>query len=204
MKPIIKVGDKYNRLTAIKFIEMRKEQGQYWLFRCECGIEKVLWVQGVKRGGIKSCGCLNDESFLKRITKHNKSRTNIYRIWCSLRGRCFNKNSKNYKNYGGRGIVVCEEWLGENGFENFYKDMGNRPEGKSIDRIDNNGNYCPENCRWADIFQQANNKRTNHLLTYNNKTQNVSQWADELGIKYNTLMARLRYGWSIEKALLKK
>jgi hypothetical protein len=153
---IIKKGDKYNRLTAIKFDYRNKQSRQFWLFKCSCGNKKVIRVDRVKTGNTKSCGCLNFEP--TRII-HGMSCTNTYRSWADMKSRCLNKNHKKYKYWGGRGITICKEWLGKNGFQNFYKDMGNKPKNKSLDRIDNNGNYCKENCRWVTIEKQNNNRR---------------------------------------------
>lgn len=124
--------------------------------------------------------------------------TKTYNVWSSMKQRCLNKNNPSYKNYGGRGIMVCSRWAV---FKNFLTDMGEMPKNKSIDRINNNGNYCKSNCRWADKFQQANNRRTNHLLTFKGKTQTVSQWAEELNINNNVIYGRIRIGWSIKKAI---
>ncbi len=114
--------------------------------------------------------------------------------------RCTNKNVRNYKDYGGRGISICNRWLS---FENFYKDMGPKPKkSMSIDRIDNNGNYESSNCRWATQKEQCNNKRGNNIINYNGKTQTMTQWAEEIGIKLPTLHKRItKYGWSIKKAI---
>jgi len=130
---------------------------------------------------------------------HGMDGTSIYKTWIGLKARCYNKNDKDYKNYGGRGIKVCKRW--KNSFENFYNDMGDKPKGMSIDRIDNNGNYEPSNCRWATIEQQNNNKRNNHLLTYNGKTQTITQWSREIKVPVSTLQCRLLRGWSKEKTL---
>ena len=161
-KPIIKKGDKYNRLTAIRFDHKRRSY-QYWLFQCDCGNKKVLNVSEVKRGRSKSCGCLVKE----RLTTHGMKYTREYSIWVGMKQRCLNKNSKSYKNYGGRGITVCKRWLK---FENFYKDIGKRPSSKySLDRIDNNGNYEPKNCRWATRSEQGLNKNKSVIVNINNK-----------------------------------
>ena len=194
-KPAIKVGDKYNRLTAIGFHHRNKHGSQYWLFKCDCGNKKVINVNCVKRGEIKSCGCLQRE----RNTTHGLSNTKEHIAWTNMKQRCHNKNNKNYKNWGGRKIKVCDRW--QNSFENFYKDMGKRPTGTSLDRIDGNGNYEPNNCRWATIKEQNNNTRRNHPLTFNGKTQNISQWANEIGIDYYILYSRIWRGWSVERAL---
>ena len=190
---IIESGDKYNKLTAIRFVEMRGKSQQYWLFHCDCGNEKVLCANDVKRR-TKSCGCFQS----KGNFKHGMKGTRTYASWKGIKERCLNKNCKDYKNYGGRGITICPEWLT---FENFYNDMGKRPIGLSIDRINNNGNYCKENCHWATIEEQANNKRTNHLITYQGKTQTLAQWEKELEISRGIIRGRLKLGWSVEKAL---
>ena len=125
--------------------------------------------------------------------------TRIYKSWAAMKERCLNSNCKSYKNYGGRGIIICFKWLK---FEDFYRDMGDRPKGKSLDRIDNNGNYCKENCKWSTRKEQQNNMRRNHLITFNSKNQTMSQWSEELGIKYGVLKSRInQYNWSIKRAL---
>ena len=189
----IKKGDKYGRLTAVKFIEIKKNGHQYWLFKCDCGNEKIICVNNVKRGNTKSCGCL--------YATHGMYGTRAHTSWKSMKGRCLNKNYSDYKNYGGRGIKVCKEWLT---FENFFEDMGERPENKSLDRIDNNKGYSKENCKWSTQKEQMNNTRRNHLLTYKGKTQNIKQWSEEVEINYSTLCSRIsQFEWSISKAFQK-
>lgn len=115
-----------------------------------------------------------------------------------MKQRCLNKNREGYKKWGGRGITVCKRWMK---FENFYKDMGERPEGMTIDRIDNSKGYHKSNCKWATPKEQSNNTRKNVFITYNGKTQTIAQWSEELGISYHTIYARLRKGWEIERVL---
>lgn len=124
-----------------------------------------------------------------------------YHSWVNMIQRCTNPNVYDYPNYGGRGITVCPEWRGREGFYRFREDMGDRPEGTTLDRIDNDGDYYRYNCRWANSDVQANNKRSNYLLTYNGKTQSVARWAKELGISYSTLYTRLCNRWSVEEML---
>ena len=151
-KEIIKKGDRFGRLTAIVFVE-RKSSVQYWMFECDCGKKKIASVNNVKMGNTKSCGCLYNEE--KNAIKHGMEGTRTYKSWAMMKCRCLNKNYTQYKDYGGRGITICKEWLI---FENFYRDMGKRPEGMSIDRIDNNGNYCKSNCKWSTPKEQNNNR----------------------------------------------
>ena len=196
---LIKKGQKFNKLTAIKFSHKVKYT-KHWLFKCECGNKKVFCVGNIKNGHTKSCGCYNKEKLSERKI-HGMCKTKTYMSWSALKNRCLNSNNPHFKNWGGRGIMVCKEWMK---FENFYRDMGEIPENKSIDRIDNNGNYCKENCCWSSPKQQQNNRRNNCLLTYQNKTKTVKQWSEELEINVKTIYARIKKGWSVERTLTKK
>ena len=131
---------------------------------------------------------------------HGKRYTKIYHIWSSMKNRCLNPMCKDYDFYGGRGIKVCEEWKDFKNFDKWAMQNGYK-EGLSIDRIDTDGNYCPENCRWITIREQCYNRRSNHYIEYNGKSQTITQWAEEYGITEQVLSGRLRKGWSIEKAL---
>jgi hypothetical protein len=195
-KSILNKGDKYGKLTVIRFSYRNKRSRQFWLFKCDCGKEKVIDVQSIKRGDTKSCGCISTG----KKTRHGMCRTRTYISWQMMKGRCLNKNYTEYKRYGARGIKVCDRWMK---FENFYKDMGKRPKGKTLDRKDNNKGYYKDNCKWSTPKEQSNNQRTNCLLTHKGKTQNITQWAEELDINRGTLYSRLRNGWSVEKVLFK-
>lgn len=136
---------------------------------------------------------------------HGLSKTRLYRIWCCMKNRCYNKNNVGYHNYGGRGIRVCDEWLGENGFQNFYvwAIANGYTDELTLDRIDVNSDYSPCNCRWATAKEQLNNTRCNVTVEYNGETKTLKQWADEYGINYVTLHARYRrYNWDFERALM--
>lgn len=135
--------------------------------------------------------------------KHGKSDSRLYGCWLDMKQRCYNSNNDDYHTHGGKGVTVCQEWQGENGAKNFieWSIANGYRDDLTLDRIDNNGNYCPENCRWADAVTQANNRSTNHLITYNGKTQTMKQWAIEYNIPYCTLQMRIVRGWSVEKAL---
>lgn len=192
-------GQRYGRLTVSPVSEKRGKH-RYWLCFCDCGNKKYVCASNLYNKHAQSCGCLNSELSIKRNTTHNKSKTITYKSWKGLFKRCNNQNDKNHHNYGGRGISVCARW---SKYENFYADMGEKPSNKhSIDRIDNNGNYSPENCRWALKKIQANNTRANVLITHNGLTLTVSEWADRSLVSYNTFWQRLyTLKWDIEKAL---
>jgi len=197
----MKKGEKYNRLTAIRFDHKDKWGNHYWLFKCDCGNETIKGACAVRNNKTKSCGCLQKENNRsgKNSRIHGMEGTPIYNVWLSMKQRCLNKNRKDYEYYGGRGIKVCKRWLK---FENFYADMGDRPKGKSLDRIDNNGNYEPKNCRWATTIEQSNNKRNNVKITYNGKTLTISQWARMIGVDMRVIWSRINVRhWSIKKTL---
>ncbi len=197
-KPLVnRTGEKFGRLTVISRGENYRGNAQ-WVCRCDCGSAKRVVALGndLRLGKVKSCGCWNAE----RIFSHGQSRTPVYKVWQQMIQRCENPNHEAFHHYGGRGISVCARW---HTFEGFIADMGMRPKGYSIDRYpDNDGNYQPDNCRWATTKQQLNNTRHNRVLELFGRKQLVSEWIEELGIKQPTLNARLNtYGWPIERAL---
>ncbi len=197
-------GQNFGRLTVLKRIRDNDLHRPHWLCECSCGEKKIIKGDYLRSKNIKSCGCLRREVTSRRSTKHGcRTRANTsksYAAWAQMLGRCTNNTHRQYKDYGGRGIVVCARWIK---FENFLEDMGESPRDKSIDRIDNNKGYYKSNCRWATIKQQQRNKRNNKFATFNNKTQLIIEWAREYGISITILRRRLfKNGWSIEKTLM--
>jgi len=151
------IGKRFGFLTAICDSDVRDRSRQkFYRFRCDCGVEKDIGPAAVRRGEVVSCGCYARMRRKESNTKHGMVGTPTYNTWDSMIQRCTNPNNKRYVDYGGRGITVCAEWFD---FSNFLKDMGIKPSGTSIDRIDNNGGYCKENCKWSDVYEQAKNKR---------------------------------------------
>jgi hypothetical protein len=193
------VGEKYGRWTVLKDLGIIKRKAR-WLCECECGMVRELDAGSIKRGHSKSCGCLALENRNKAVTKHGLTGTTEHQTWKSMKGRCYNKRNPKYPRYGARGIKLHTSW--ENSFETFLNDMGKRPEDcDSIERLDNDGDYSPSNCKWATAKEQSNNTSENILLDYNDKTQTLEQWCEELGLNYSTTYGRIvTRGWGIERA----
>lgn len=170
-----------------------------WKCRCDCGNVIAVRAQLLKSGKTKSCGC--NISTQKRL-----SHTRLYHIWQKMISRCQNINDQAYERYGGRGIKVCHEWQGENGFQNFYEwSMKNGyAKNLTIDRKDNNKGYSPDNCRWATMKEQQNNRRNNNLLDLDGERHTIAEWSEITGINAATIRSRLKRGWSIKDTLTKK
>lgn len=196
------IGKKYGRLTVIEFAGIDKNHSATWKCLCECGETKILDGRLLRYGKVKSCGCLDRERHITNPNRlrHGMCKTRIYNIWTSIKSRC---NNKNDPLYGGRNISVCKEWKD---FEPFYEwaIKTGYDDTKSIDRIDVNGDYSPENCRWADITTQANNRRNNHPITINGETRNITQWAKLYGVSYQSVWKRMKKGISGEDLFLKR
>lgn len=193
-------GQKIGMLTAVSLVERRESRNHLWLWKCECGGESVSGIRDVRKGHTKSCGCLHKAWLADRNRRHggtlNERRT--YRSWKDMRARCRNPENHDYPDYGGRGISVCDRW---DDFAAFLSDMGPRPEGKTIDRIDHNGDYTPGNCRWADAETQANNKRANHVVK---SGETLAQASRRAGLSASKVWYRLKAGYSLEEALSDK
>lgn len=202
MKLIDLTGQQFGYLKVIKRLENdTKTNKSRWLCKCVCGKEINVSGDNLRSGGQKSCGCQQHNGSLNGLSK-----SPLYQVLKGMRVRCNNKNNNAYKNYGGRGIKVCDEWLNkENGFLNFYNwSMNNGYEkGLTIDRIDVNGNYEPSNCRWATMEEQCNNKRNNHIITINDETHTLTEWANIYRINSKLLERRIKGGFMTDNLFAK-
>lgn len=196
-------GERFGRLVILErdySPSPNKANNARWLCQCDCGNTTSAVGSSLRRGKTVSCGCRQRETGPEHNTKHGMAdRIPEYYIWNTMRGRCMNPRNAKYPRYGGRGIRVCAAW---NDFARFYADMGPRPTPRhSIDRIDNDGPYSPENCRWATISEQSNNRRSNLWLTHAGRTQRPAEWAAELGIDVKIIYRRMHRGWSDARVL---
>jgi len=190
----------FGRLIVICRVENARNRQTQWKCLCTCGESTIVRSTHLLTGHTKSCGCLIKEAVSESSKTHGMRETLEYSTWILMKNRCNNPNSDKYYLYGGRGIKVCSEW--NNSFENFYADMGDRPTNvHSIDRKDNNGNYTPENCRWATQQEQCRNKRNNRLITYAGKSLCVAEWAELIGMPPSTIYSRLYRGWNEERVI---
>lgn len=180
-------GKKFGRLTVVGLSHSVNGK-TYWDVACECGEKRTILGASIKSGNTKSCGCLTEP--------HGKYGSPTHRSWASMKARCLNPNNDFFENYGGRGITVCERWMK---FSNFMADMGERPDGTSIERIDNNKGYQSDNCKWATREEQQNNTTRNRYLEFNGNRLTLAQWARKTGIDTSTLQVRLKLNWPIEK-----
>ena len=197
---INEINKRYGRLLVIN--EDGRDNGTIrWKCLCDCG--NYISVRGshLRKGFTRSCKCLQKESRLKYSITHGKSKTQEYAIWKSMKERCYTRSNNSYKNYGQRGIQVCERW--KNNFMNFLNDMGKCPKNLTLERINNNGDYSPQNCKWASILEQANNTRKNRHFIFNNHRMTTAQIARKVGIKYSVLMERIydHSNYTIEQIL---
>lgn len=197
----IKIGDKFGHWTVIG--DYKKSDSSYhreYLCECDCQNKTQRYVdeQNLKRGNSTSCGCETIKTTKMHFIKHGDSGTRLFSIWSLMKQRCHNPNVDCFSRYGGRGIKVCKKWM--NSYESFKEwalSHGYRDD-LTIDRIDVNGNYCPENCRWATIKEQNNNRRSNVFITYNGEKHNTKEWSDITGIKAGTIRERYKKGYPLE------
>ncbi len=191
------IGSKFGKLTIISESEKLKPGIRRVSCLCDCGNTTVVTYSSVKSGNTKSCGCMSSR-VAARPTQYYGTPT--YAAWLAMKARCTCKKSEGWKYYGGKGICVCERW--NHSFLNFLEDMGDRPQGFELDRIDSNGNYEPGNCRWVSKKQNSRNKSNNVFLEYEGVSRTVGEWAEIKGIKYITLYSRIfDYKWDICRAL---
>lgn len=197
-KKIDMIGKQFGKL---KVLEENGYLGPFLAFKCQCDCGATTTVRGpsLRSGNTTSCGCVHKAMVGELNKKHGQRHTTEYSIWQNMMTRCTNEKSNCFYRYGGRGITVCDEWRD---FQGFYADMGDKPEGMTLDRIDNNGPYSKDNCRWATSKEQARNTRRSQIVEFNNKKQCLKDWADEVGLAYNTLRKRfVIYNWPFEKAI---
>lgn len=200
------VGQQMGRLTVVER-HGRNERGRTtWRCLCSCGAITIVLGVRLRSGGTKSCGCLNRETARAmgraRVTHGHMAgaggASRTYRTWKSMRSRCQDPGNHAFPHYGGRGIEVCERWRK---FANFLADMGERPQGMSLERKDNDGNYEPANCKWATRSEQGRNKRSNHVLVVDGVARCLAEWAEITGITREAIYFRLRSGWTPERAI---
>ena len=172
-----------------------------WNCKCDCGRKCVVTACNLRNGHTKSCGCVRALTMGNTFRTHGRTESQSYRTWCGIKARCYKPSASNYYLYGARGVTVCDRWL--QSFENFYADMGDPPTKKhSIDRKDNSLGYSPDNCKWSTQIEQANNKGTNVIVTFNGKTQTLAEWARELNLTRSALAYRLKTWPSTERIFL--
>jgi len=198
-KSVDLTNKRFGRLTVIEKTPLRANGNVLWKCQCECGNVSYVTTCNLKTENTTSCGCFLREQQRRGSTKHGMRHTRVYSLWLLMKDRCNNPNGNEYKNYGGRGIRVCDEWAKD--FMAFFNDMGHPHSFESIERIDVNGNYEKANCKWLLKSLQGRNKTKNRLLTHGGITRCLADWSDITGIAYWTLHSRLRRGWSIEDTL---
>lgn len=193
-------GQRFGRLVALGFVGTDNGRKAKWLCKCDCGPFIVTLGESLTKGRTVSCGCFRREKTIEKNFRHGLSNSPEYITWNGIKARCENPNEAAYANYGGRGVRMCARW--RHNFGKFLDDMGPKPGPEySIERIDNNGNYEPDNCKWATRQEQNDNSRHNHLVEFQGQTRTMSQWSRLIGVNVGTLFNRLRTGWSIEDAL---
>ena len=196
-------GQRFGKLTVIKRIPNDHDTRTLWECLCDCGKTAIVAGGHLKDGHTTSCGCVRADNLGKNNTnyKHGMSHTRIHGIWATMKQRCTNPQNPKYKNYGGRGIKICDEWLNDSSNFIAWAMANGYSDDLSIDRIDVNGDYCPKNCRWATNTEQAFNRTDNRLITYMGETKPLGKWVKQLGLNYKKVESRINsYNWSAERA----
>lgn len=197
-------GKRFGRLTVIcrdeDIVRKNGKTRPTWRCKCDCGNVVTILGESLRRGLSSSCGCFRRDELSNRKT-HGGTDSRMYRVWCAIKARCLNKNTVAYKDYGARGITICDDW--KSSYESFrdWALCNGYQEKLSIDRIDNNQGYSPENCRWVDAKAQANNRRSNRIYEIDGETHNLTEWANLRGVNPKTLYSRMYSGMSFEEAL---
>ena len=200
-KLIDMTGQKIGRLLVLERAENDKDGKAMWKCRCDCGNDCVVLGAYLRNGNTKSCGCLWYDSIKASITKYGEYYTRLRHIWQGIKTRCYNKNEKFYNYYGGKGVKLCEEWKDFMTFKKWAIEIGYN-DNLTIDRIDVNGDYCPENCRWVDQKSQCNNRSNNVLIEWNGQKKTLSQWCEMSPLTYKQVYPRYHnLKWSLEKSL---
>lgn len=211
MRVVDLTGKRFGKLVVVRRGENNNRGEARWVCRCDCGTETLVTSNNLNSGNTRSCGCTRVEKLNRFSTKHGgKRRENkdrLYGVWRNMITRCYDENNKQYTRYGGRGIIVCDEWRTDYAsFREWSIVNGYNPNSEkgvcTLDRKDNDGNYCPENCRWTNLKEQANNKRNNHYLLVNGERITTAEASEKYGIPYRRLLKRLNSGWSDEEAVL--
>lgn len=187
-------GMRFGRLVVTAKAPLLSAKNTRWECRCDCGNTTIAQSGALRGGRNNSCGCLQRDT----ATKHGQEGSLTYTVWAQMKARCLNQKHKSYKDYGARGITVCERWML---FENFFDDMGEKPDGLSLDRKDNSLGYYKDNCRWADDMEQNNNRRSSRILEHEGQKKSVAEWARIYGISPISIRSRLKLNWDVHKAL---
>lgn len=200
-------GCNFGRLKVIRrggdYIYPNGRRRPRWECLCSCGNTTVVSANNLIKGVTTSCGCFQKENMSKLKRKHGgyADREPLFSIWCGVRKRCLSPKASNYSNYGGRGISICKEWKDNYDSFRIWSIKNGYRQGLSLDRIDNNSGYSPENCRWTTPIVQQNNRRSNINIAYNGETHTLKEWSRIIGISYSTLYQRYKYGWNIKRML---
>lgn len=194
---MIIAGSKFGGITVCGFAFKRSGK-HYFECVCKCGNKTVVSSSNLRSGHTKSCGCLRVE-FGASLAKHGMKRTKIYSIWSNMIDRCYNKNNRSFNSYGGRGIKVCNRW--RRSFVDFYRDVGEPPHGRQLDRVDNNKGYSPSNFRWSTVSANCRNKRNNRIVRFGGEAMCLASWEDRTGISQKLILDRIRRGWDVGRIL---